>query len=465
MRKTGLLGTLALTLVMAGCVPPRQPLPPEARLDEVPSQWRQPNHGNAPVAQWWRGFGDPALLDLVDRALARNTDVLIGAERLAAAREQIRLSRAALLPSLDAVFGLERSQDLGPLGLTRTTAAQPGLQFAYEVDLWGRLASLREAAELQFQASEAEQQTLRLALAATVAQGYVALLSLDRQLLLTHETVRSRRAALAVAEDRSRMGYTSELEQTQARSEYEAAAQLVPQLEQAILEQEHALRRLTGDPPGPVPRGTLAALQAPAVPGSLPSELLRQRPDLYQAELQLAASDRFLDSERDRFLPRVQLSASLGRLYVDALDYDPVKVWSLGASVLAPLFDGERLEAGVAVATAERNQAAYAYRRAALNAFSEVENALSGLDSLARQSRRLEARREVLARSLAIAEDRYHGGYSSYLEALDAQRNLFDTQLAEVQLQEAQLNRLIELYRALGGGWRAPEHAATERTE
>ncbi len=201
------------------------------------------------------------------------------------------------------------------------------------------------------------------------------------------------------------------------------------------------------------------------MPGSLPSALLRQRPDLYQAELQLAASDRFLDSERDRFLPRVQLSASLGRLYVDALDYDPVKVWSLGASVLAPLFDGERLEAGVAVATAERNQAAYAYRRAALNAFSEVENALSGLDSLARQSRRLEARREVLARSLAIAEDRYHGGYSSYLEALDAQRNLFDTQLAEVQLQEAQLNRLIELYRALGGGWRAPEHAATERTE
>ena len=216
----------------------------------------------------------------MDRALARNTDVLIGAERLAAARERIRLSRAALLPSLDAVFGLERSGPR-PLGLTRTTAAQPGLQFAYEVDLWGRLASLREAAELQFQASEAEQQTLR-ALAATVAQGYVALLSLDRQLLLTHETVRSRRAALAVAEDRSRMGYTSELEQTQARSEYEAAAQLVPQLEQAILEQEHALRRLTDDPPGPVPRGTLAALQAPAVPGSLPSALLRQRPDLYR---------------------------------------------------------------------------------------------------------------------------------------------------------------------------------------
>ena len=208
----------------------------------------------------------------------------------------------------------------------------------------------------------------------------------------------------------------------------------MPQLEQAILEQEHALRRLTGDPPGRC-HGHACRTAGSSGAGQPAFRLLRQQPDLYRAELQLAASDRFLDSERDRFLPRVQLSASLGRLYVDALDYDPVKVWSLGASVLAPLFDGERLEAGVAVATAERNQAAYAYRKAALNAFSEVENALSGLDSLARQSRRLEARREVLARSLAIAEDRYHGGYSSYLEALDAQRNLFDTQLAEVQLQ------------------------------
>ena len=136
----------------------------------------------------------------------------------------------------------------------------------------------------------------------------------------------------------------------------------MPQLEQAILEQEHALRRLTGDPPGPVPRGTLAALQAPAVPGSLPSALLRQRPDLYQAELQLAASDRFSTASATAFC-RGCNSRQACRLYVDALDYDPVQVWSLGASVLAPLFDGERLEAGVAVATAERNQAAYAYRR------------------------------------------------------------------------------------------------------
>lgn len=446
--------------VLCACVPHREPVPPQARLDEIPAQWRVSASGEAPVAQWWQRFDDPKLAALVERTLKRNTDLLIGAERLDAAREQIRLSRAALLPSLDAVLGVERSQDFSAAGLTRTTAAQPGLQLSYEADLWGRLARLRQVADVQYQASAAAQQTLRLAVAATVAQGYVSLLSLDRQLALTRETVASRHAALQLAEDRTRMGYTSELELTQARAEFEAAAQLVPQLQQAIVEQEHALRRLAGDAPGPVARGTLDALNPPATPGSLPAALLRQRPDLYKAEQQLAASDLFLDSERDRFLPRVQLSASLGRLYVNALDYDPVKVWSLGASVLAPLFDGGRREAGVAVATAERNQAAYAYRAAVLGAFSDVENALSGLDRLASQSSRVEARREVLTRSLEIAEDRYHGGYSSYLEALDAQRNLFDTQLTEVQLREARINRLIQLYQALGGGWHAPGQAA-----
>lgn len=450
-----LLAALAF-MTLCACAPQRQPVPPQARVEEVPAQWRVSTNGAAPVAHWWRRFGDPALAALVEQALARNTDLLIAAERLEAAREQIRLSRAALLPSLDAVLGLERNQDFSASGLTRTTAAQPGIQLSYEADLWGRLARLRQVADLQYQASAAEQQALRLGIAATVAQGYVSLLSLDRQLALTHETVESRRSALRLAEDRARMGYTSELERTQARAEFEAAAQLVPQLEQAIVEQEHALRRLTGDAPGPIARNALASLEPPPVPGMLPADLLRQRPDLFQAERQLTASDRFLDSERDRFLPRVQLSASLGRLYVNALDYDPVKVWSLGASVLAPLFDGGRLEAGVALATAERNQAAYAYRAAVLTAFSEVENALSGLDRLASQARRIEARKDVLTRSLEIAEDRYHGGYSSYLEALDAQRNLFDTQLAQVQLEEAQLTRLIELYRALGGGWQAP---------
>jgi len=275
-------------------------------------------------------------------------------------------------------------------------------------------------------------------------------------LYVTRETVDSRQEALRVAEDRAALGYTSQLELTQAQSEYEAAAELLPQLQQAIREQENALRLLISRFPGDVERGAgLLAIEPPPVPGVLPSELLRRRPDIQQAELLLAASSLNLQAQRDRFLPQVQLSASLGRLFVNSLDYDPVRVWDLGASVLAPIFDAGRLEAGVNIAVAQRNQAAFAYRAAALDAFKEVENSLSAVSNLRQQLVRVAARRAVLERSLTYAQDRYRAGYSSYLETLDAQRNLFNTELAAVQLRESRLNALISLYQALGGGWQA----------
>ena len=181
--------------------------------------------------------------------------------------------------------------------------------------------------------------------------------------------------------------------------------------------------------------------------------MLRRRPDVARAEQQLAASDLTLEARRDEFLPQVQLSGSVGRLYINSLNYDPVKVWSLGASILAPIFTAGRLEAQVNIATAQRNQAAYAYRAAALNAFADVENALSGVTLYAEQIDRIQARRRTLARSLEIARDRYRSGYSSYLDELDAQRNLFNLDLAAVQVRESQLNNVISLYQALGGGW------------
>ncbi|MGE6992416.1 efflux transporter outer membrane subunit [Pseudomonas sp. NPDC047961] len=445
-----------LLVTLAGCMPPRQPLPPEAAFTP-PADWREPGSNMAGVsATWWQAFGDPQLTALVEAALAHNTEVLSAASRVEQAREQIQLSRAALLPSLDAALGAQRTRELSVLGMTHTTAVQPSLQVSYEVDLWGRLRRLKEAAQLEYRATEAERDAVRLAVASTTARAYVSLLSLDRQLYVTRETIDSRREALRVAEDRAALGYTSQLELTQAQSEYEAAAELLPQLQQAIREQENALRLLTGRFPGDVERGAgLLAIEPPPVPGVLASELLRRRPDIQQAELLLAASSLNLQAQRDRFLPQVQLSASLGRLFVNSLDYDPVRVWDLGASVLAPIFDAGRLEAGVNIAVAQRNQAAFAYRAAALDAFREVENSLSAVSNLRQQLARVAARRAVLERSLTYAEDRYRAGYSSYLETLDAQRNLFNTELAAVQLRESRLNALISLYQALGGGWQA----------
>lgn len=459
---TGLHGTLPrllsglLLVTLAGCMPPRQPLPPEAAFTP-PAQWRESAANTADLSKtWWQAFGDPQLTALVEAALANNTDVLSAASRVEQAREQIQLSRAALLPSLDAALGAQRTRELSVLGMTHTTAVQPSLQVSYEVDLWGRLRRLREAAQLEYRATEAERDAIRLAVASTTARAYVSLLSLDRQLYVTRETVDSRQEALRVAEDRAALGYTSQLELTQAQSEYEATAELLPQLQQAIREQENALRLLISRFPGDVERGAgLLAIEPPPVPGVLPSELLRRRPDIQQAELLLAASSLNLQAQRDRFLPQVQLSASLGRLFVNSLDYDPVRVWDLGASVLAPIFDAGRLEAGVNIAVAQRNQAAFAYRAAALDAFKEVENSLSAVSNLRQQLVRVAARRAVLERSLTYAQDRYRAGYSSYLETLDAQRNLFNTELAAVQLRESRLNALISLYQALGGGWQA----------
>ncbi|MBA1277259.1 MULTISPECIES: efflux transporter outer membrane subunit [Pseudomonadaceae] len=454
-RVPGLLPGLLL-IMLAGCMPPRQPLPADATVTP-PAQWRDEAARTAEIsANWWQAFGDPQLTTLVEAALAHNTDVLIAASRVEQAREQIRLSHASLLPNLDAVLGAQRTRELSVLGIAHTTAVQPSLQVSYELDIWGRLRRLREAAQLQYQASEAERDAVRLAVASTTARAYVSLLSLDRQLYVTRETVESRQQALRVAEDRASLGYTSQLELTQAQSEYEAAAQLLPQLKQAIREQEHALRLLTGALPGAVQRGAgLLAIEPPDVPVALPSELLRRRPDIHQAELLLAASDLNLQAQRDRFLPQVQVSASLGQLFVNSLDYDPVRVWDIGASVLAPIFDAGRLEAGVNIAVAQRNEAAFAYRATALQAFAEVENSLSAVGNLRQQIERVEARRAVLERSLTFAEDRYRAGYSSYLETLDAQRNLFNTELTAVQLRESQLNALIGLYQVLGGGWQA----------
>ncbi|WP_312233290.1 efflux transporter outer membrane subunit [Stutzerimonas nitrititolerans] len=443
---------------LAGCMPPHQPPPTEVAFTP-PDSWRAEDVRASEIsAHWWQSFGDAQLTALVEAALAHNSDVLIAASRVEQAREQIRLSHAALLPNLDAVLGAQRTRELSVLGITHTTAVQPSLQLSYEVDIWGRLRRLREAATLQYQASEAERDAVRLAVASTTARAYISLLSLDRQLHVTRETLESRRQALRVAEDRASLGYTSQLELTQAQSEYEATAQLLPQLQQAIREQEHAVRLLSGALPGAVQRGAgLFAIEPPAVPGVLPSELLRRRPDIHQAELLLAASDLNLQAQRDRFLPQVQVSASLGRLFVNSRDYDPVRVWDIGASVLAPIFDAGRLEAGVNIAIAQRDQAAFAYRAAALEAFSEVENSLSAEGNLRQQIERVEARRAVLERSLTLAEDRYRAGYSSYLETLDAQRNLFNTELTAVQLREHQLNALIDLYQVLGGGWQVAD--------
>ncbi len=406
-----------VSIALAGCMPAHRTPPALARV-EAPQSWVAPYQASAGAphsdAQWWRSFGDAALDGQVEAALAHNTDLLAAGSRLDAARAQVRLASSALGPTLQATTGVQIQSAPGPTGATAVSrAVQAGLQATWELDLFGRLRAQASASELRLRASEADRDAVALAVSASTAQSYIGLVALQAQLAQTRETARSRAEALRIAQDKARVGYTSQLELTQAQSEYQAVLQGLPQLQASIARQHNALRLLTGELPGLLDPGVegaqptlLADLRLPSVPIVLPSELLRRRPDLAQTERLLAASDATPAASRAAFLPQVSLSASLGALYVNALDYDPVRVWSIGASILAPLFDQGRLSAQYDRAAAQRDQAAFAYRGAVLAAFGEVENALVGIDRLAQQMDHALRRRAVLARSLEYAKER-----------------------------------------------------------
>ncbi len=237
------------------------------------------------------------------------------------------------------------------------------------------------------------------------------------------------------------------------QAELHATEQLVPALQLAITRQENGLSVLLGENPRAIERGVaLSALATPAVPSMLPSQLLRRRPDIAQAEQLIVASDRSLDAARAAFLPRIQLAVAGG--YVDStLIADPVGIFSVGGSILAPLFEGGRLRAQADAATARRDQAAYFYRKVALNAFREVEDALAAFQRTNEQELILRQQRDALARALVQASNRYRAGYSSYLEQLDAQRGLLSADLSLVQASSDRLSAAVSLFQALGGGW------------
>lgn len=430
---------------------------------------------------WWQAFGDAQLNRWVGLTAQRHGDVLAAAARLAEARANLELAGAAALPQLSAAAPVSVGRSLGARGLAQGRSVQPGLNASWELDLWNRLDHLRDAAQLRVQASAADQDAVALVVAATTAQAYIGWRSLQAQLQLAESTVKSREEALRLANDQVRVGYISHLQQSQALAELESVRQSVAQTQLALQRQGLALLQLAGGPgdaeaqallhagadgdPGtslPSQRNlqmgdaAWARLQLPAIPDlGLPSQLLQRRPDVARAQWQLAAADQNLAAQRAAFLPQVTLSASVGSLLTNALDYNPASVWSLGGSILAPLFNGGRLQGQFDAAAAQRDQQAYAYRSVVIKAFGDVESALLGARWLQTQHGRAVERTRVLTQTLGYAQDRYQAGYASYLEQLDAQRNLFAVQQEVIRLRQAQLENAVALYQALGGGWGA----------
>ncbi|MBN8804768.1 MAG: TolC family protein, partial [Sphingopyxis terrae] len=283
-----------LALALAGCAPALTP-PPAASAVAPPADWRTalPTDGAAIDSRWWSAFGDPRLTALVEQARANNSDLAIAAARVAEARAQERVARSLLWPNLSLSGQGAEARSVNAFGQpTESFTAQPVFQASYELDLFGRNAAPREAAR-------ATAAAVALSVSAAAASGYITLLALDARRQLLAETLTSRSEALRLARSRAEAGYTSQLELRQAEAEYQATAQQIPAIEAAIARQENGLSLLVGDTPHAIARGDgFAALAVPPVPSVLPSELVRRRPDIAQAEYALAATDANLRAAR-----------------------------------------------------------------------------------------------------------------------------------------------------------------------
>jgi multidrug efflux system outer membrane protein len=457
---------LLAATALAGCtLPGKRANVPAAATIVPPPGWRtQLPAGGMVHADWWQAFGDPALTALVDRALANNIDVEIAISRVEEARATEALSRAQLSPQIGGSVPETQGQTLSPFGTpSRAFGAQPALTASYDLDLFGRLRLASRAARAQLLASESARDTVRLATAASAASGYITLRALDQRLAISRATLAARAEALRIARRRYEAGYSSRLEFRQAEGEYSATAQLIPAAELAISRQENALSLLTGTPPGSIARGhPLDSLTPPPIPDGLPADLLRRRPDIFQAEQTLVAADRLLDSQRAAMLPNLALTGSAGLVLSTALA-NPVALFSIGASILTPIFDAGRLAAQEDAATARRNQAAFAYRRTVLVAFREVDDSLAGVRRTGEQAADLAHQTEAARGALANASNRYRAGYSAYIEQLDAQRSLLTAELSLVQTQTDRMVSYVTLYQAMGGGWSQADATTVRR--
>ena len=445
---TALMGGFAL----GGCAPQLRPLPAGVAIQPA-VEWRTALQDAAPLdRRWWDGFGDPRLAALVGRARAGNADVRLAAARVDEARGVEAASRSLLFPTLEAGLTGGARREVSAFGQGQDSlVAQPQFRASYEIDLFGRNRAGAEAAEAGVAASQATAEATLLSVSAATASGYVTLLALDARRDILRRTLEARGEALKFARDRAEVGYTSQLEWRQAEAEYQATAQVLPQIEAQIALQENSLSVLTGEAPGEIARGgALTALHLPPPPEVVPSELLRRRPDVAAAEYRLAATDAQMRAARARFMPTLGISASAGAAFSDLLA-DPVAIWSIGGSLLAPIFNGGRLQGQFDAAVAQRDQAAFAYRGTVLNAFREVEDRLALLARLGEQKRALEAQRTAVADALRHARNRYRAGYTPYIEQVDAERSLLAVELSLVQLNADQFNAMIGLYQAVGG--------------
>lgn len=470
MAKTSLV--VVVTLLLSGCwsLAPRYERPPL----ELPASWAGSADTSASSisVQWWKIYADALLDQLVEEAFAHNADLALAVARVDEARALAGYARSELFPFVDA--GAERSRTqsslrtntpLPPGTERKTDSYRAGLNVNFELDLWGRLRDASSAARAEVLATQAARETVRLAVAAEVTQGYFALRAYDEQIVATRRSIDTRGEALTLQKLRYEAGVISEFEYRQLEAEVLAARAQLPGIERSRIQQENALALLLGKSPRVIyesatieavaPSDSAPTLPATIVPPGLPSELLLRRPDLVEAEQRLIAAQARIGVARAAYFPSISLTGFYGSesALLSDLFTGPAGTWKAGAALTQPIFGFGRATRLVDAANARQRQAVAQYQRAIQNAFREARDAIVAQTKTREQFEAEEQRVAALTQSLRLAELRYRNGITSQLEMLDAERNLLSARLNRSEALRAQRAAIADLFKSLGGGW------------
>ena len=407
---------------------------------------------------WWEVFDDRALAGLIAEALKKGYDARRAAALVEEARARYGIARADLFPTAGYQAGWERTRPdhfANPNNETQTKWTAK-TAFSWELDLWGRIRRLNEAARARYLATEEARRGVLLSLASDVATAYFELRELDTELEIARRTTAAFQDTYELFNRRLEGGAASALETSRAEASLGLVAAQIPELERAIVARENQINFLLGRSPRPIPRESPVAPRPPTIPAGLPATLLERRPDLREAEQQLVAANAGIGAAKAAFFPTLRLTGLFGNVSPELGEvFSNGKTWSLATGVLGPLFTAGSLKRGYEVSKAQREQAQILYEAAVTNALAEVSTALVSRAKLVETERQRARSVAAYQEAVRLASLRYVSGLSAYFEVLESQQQLFPAEISLAQTRRNQLIAVVDLYRALGGGWNA----------
>jgi len=468
MKKMALLmsaifAAILASILMAGCMAGPNYHRPVVQTPGVYRDLSENPRAQAQVASfadlpWWQVFQDPQLQELIRTALNENYDLQLATERIAGARAQVTITRSSLFPQVQGDANFRGGKDASTH--SKSNILSLTADAAFQLDLFGRLRRATEASRAELLATQDAQQTVILTLVSDVASDYFTLLQLDLELQITRDTVKTQQDSVKLTRLRLDHGVATKLDVLQAQQVLDTANAQIPDLERQIGQEEDAISILLGHYPESVRRGRPLAEQPlpPDVPPGMPSSLLERRPDIRQVEQDLIASNAEIGVARAAFFPQISLTGSGGGAFgrsslFSGLMSSQTGIWSYGAQVSQPIFTGGALRGNLRLAESQHRQELIAYKQVIQLAFRDVSDALIGYQKLHQVRVAQETTVKDLQDTVGTSLIRYRGGITTYLEVLDGQRSLFNAELALAQARGNEYQSLVQLYKALGGGW------------